>query len=261
MKKTCWLLLFFGSVSFASPVNNPAAPKMIEEGLYFQCPTWYNFRIGYEGNFVRDGRMEMQNESKDIDGYQQDTNSGTFTLGLQNRFDFYGTVGAYRTKAAWRIKEFDDSFSRIQLETHYNLSWSAGVKGIFFEWGNTTLSAGSRYSNISSNLLWLTKNGVPQSADHGKLKYKEWQIDLAISHKIDFLIPYVGVQYNNTHIMIFNEDVIIAPNENNKIQLKGKEHIGLNLGCAITAKKYFYLNLEGRLINEYAFTVSGEFKF
>jgi hypothetical protein len=210
---------------------------------------------------MRDGRMEMQNSDKEIDDFAQDTNSGTLTFGIQNRFDFYSTVGAYRTEAGWRIKE-GKSFSKIKLQTHYDLSWSVGVKGIFFEWGNTTLTAGSRYSDISSELLWLTKNGVPKKTNNADFKYKEWQVDIAISHKIDFLVPYIGTQYSNTHAYLEHiNHVVVGENASKHLRMKGREHFGLSLGCAITAKKYFFLNVEARLINEYAFSVVGEFRF
>lgn len=255
-------LLGLSNFIFASPVGNPSAPKLIEEGIYFTTPSWVSFRIGYEGNFTQNGMMVTTYQGKPIDCYEQDTNSGTFTINIQNRFDIYGTVGAYRTKASWRIEPTHNSFSKLEMETHYNWAWSTGVKGIFFEWGNTTFTAGGRYSNISSPLFWLTKDSIPYKVDASRLDYREWQIDIGLSHKIEFLTPYVGAQYTNTHSRIHGfKSTSISNQDPEELQMKSKEHFGIALGCAISAKKIFFLNLEVRLLNEEAFTVVGDFKF
>ena len=37
--------------------------------------------------------------------------------------------------------------------------------------------------------------------------------------------------------------------------------VGVYVGCAISNGRYFMLNLEGRLVDEEAITVSGDFRF
>ena len=47
----------------AAPVGNGASPALIQEGFLIPSSYWVDFRIGYEGDFVGDGRMEQIEES------------------------------------------------------------------------------------------------------------------------------------------------------------------------------------------------------
>ena len=87
------------------------------------------------------------------DIFKNDVNSGTITLNLQNRTDIYGVLGASRIRSDWR---FDNSgiMSRIELETNYKFYWATGAKIILFQWGNTALSLGGRYSTTKPSLTF-----------------------------------------------------------------------------------------------------------
>src|SRR3990167_10229915 len=161
MKK---LIIFFfvvlSNFAFSDPVGNPLNPEIMDEGFFISPSSWLNFRIGYEGIFVSDARMTKKTSDGKIDNFKNDVNSGSLTLNLKNRVDLFAVLGASRVRADWR---FDNSgtLSRIELETNYKFYWAAGIKIILFQWGNTVISTGGRYSCAKPTISSVTLDGGP----------------------------------------------------------------------------------------------------
>ncbi len=262
MKK--WIALFLLMTStfvYAGPIGNPSVPEIIEEGFMISPAAGASVRVGYEGNFVSDARLTQYREGRGrVDEFQLDINSGTLTLNVLNRVDFYGVLGASRIKSNWRF-EVNNVESRIETETNYRLAWSAGTNIALLTWGNTAFGAGGRYTYTDPSISWLTSNGVPINNVRTTIKFREWQGNLGFSHKIDIFIPYIGVKYSNAKARIIDADTIIANNGDASDHMKRNYHFGLYLGCTLSNAKLFMLNLEARLIDEEAFTISGDIKF
>ena len=254
-------LLLAGSLC-AAPVGNSYAPKLIEEGFFIPKDFCVNARSGYEGDFVADGKMEQFRQgSGRVDSYSQETNSGTITFNAVNRLDLFGILGSSRTSADWRFTDSEGGVHRIELETNYDFLWGAGARAILFEWTNTCLTLGGRYEFAQYFPSWLTSDGIPQSVSNSKLHWREWQIDLDLSYKIDIFAPYIGVKYSNARTKISGFSTPISESGTGTDQFKNKIPVGVFIGCGLSSSKYFMLNIEGRLVDEEAVTVSGDIKF
>jgi Chlamydia major outer membrane protein len=261
MKKIILLpFLFFITFTFASPVGNPLNPEIISDGFFISPASFINFRLGYEGNFVSDAKMNKKGGFGKIDNFQMDVNSGTFTLNLQNRTDVFAVLGASRIKTNWRFEDIGIQ-SRIEMESNYRIYWAAGGKIILFQWGNTALSTSGRYSNTQPSLLFVTLDGAIQDKDAMKIKYKDWQIDLGLAHQIDIFTPYVGGKYLKAQAKIHNAPVVITDGNFNYINMKNENNFGAYVGCTLSNSKYFLFTLEARFIDEDAISVMGEIKF
>jgi len=260
MKKLTSFFIVLTGYIFASPVGNPLNPEIIEEGFFISQTSWINFRLGYEGIFVSDARMDKKSEKGKVDNFKNDINSGSFTLNLQKRADFFAILGASRIRSDWR---FDNAgiMSRIEVETNYKFYWAIGGKIILFQWGNTALSIGGRYSYTKPTTSFLTADGAPRETEGSRIKYKDWQSDIGLAHKIDIFIPYVGIKYLSTQAKIQNTPVKISMEENNEIKMKNRDNFGVYAGCSLSNSKYFMLTIEARFIDEEAISVVGEIKF
>lgn len=260
MKKLVIFLMMISPALFAAPVGNPLNPEIIGEGFFISPASWINFRLGYEGNFEYDGRMEKKPNGGKIDNLKQDVNSGLLTLNLQNRADLYGVLGASRIRSDWR---FDDlgTASRIELETNYRLYWAAGGKVILFQWGNTALSTGGRYSTTRPSLSFITQDGTPQDKADAKIRYKDWQVDLGLAHQIDIFIPYIGGKYLQARAKVRNAAFAISDEGENIQKMKNRNPVGVFAGCTLSNSKFFMLTVEARFIDEEAISVMGELKF
>jgi hypothetical protein len=261
MKKLLIFLLLFFKILHAGPCKNPAAPKIIKKGFFIPPSKWFNFRAGYEGNFIYNRRFLQRSTSKRINKFEQDLNSGILVINILNRLDLYGCAGKGLIKANWIINTSDITFSHIEMETRYKFAWSSGVKVIFFEWGDTTFSLGGRYSFTKPEIRWISKDGEVLNIAPSRMTFDEWQVDMGISYKIDFLIPYACAKYSKAKSKIAIDGIVISSDGRSELYLKNKNRFGMALGCSFSSSKYFMFNLEVRLIDEEAFDVSGEFKF
>ncbi len=259
MKK--YFFLVFCSICFSlvgSPITNPAVARTVEKGFIFSGK-WFSFRFGYEGDFVSNRRLKQKDADR-IDNFSQDYNSGFLVLNLLNRLDVYGVLGQARYKADWIIKPYPPNFNRIELETSYRWRWDIGARAIFLEWGDVTFALGGRYSSTDPNLLWMSIDAdtyKPASS----FSYEEWQVDAAISYKIDLIIPYISVKYSHADVQLQVPDLTISSFGTDEIGMENRDNYGIALGCGFSNGKYFHLNGEVRLFDEEAFTLSGEFRF
>ena len=254
------MLCFFSSLS-ASPVGNAAAPELIEEGFFIPDDWWGNVRIGYEGDFVSDGKMEQYGQGYGrVDSYEQQTNSGVLTFNIIERVDLFGVFGASRTNADWRFVDSKNGVRRIEMETTYGFLWGLGARGILYEEEEMCLTMGGRFEASSYDPSWLTSDGIPQSVARGQITWRQWQIDLDFSYTIDIFAPYIGVKYSHARTQL---DGFLYPisEKGTSNQFRNRIPVGIVIGCGLSSGKYFMLNIEGRLIDEEAVTVSGDIRF
>lgn len=245
----------------AAPVGNTMAPQLIQEGFLIPCDSWVDFRLGYEGDFVGDGRMEQKEEgSGRVDTFQQYTNAATVTLNVLDRIDLFGVFGSSRVCSDWRFNTAT-TITRIQLETLYHFLWGAGARGILFEWGKVSLGFGGRYSFSRYRPSWLTTNAIPVSVKGTRLTWREWQVDLDLSYSIDIFTPYLGVKYSNATATLGVFPTPISSSGVGVDHFENRTPVGIFIGCSISNSKYFMLNIEGRLVDEDAVTISGDLRF
>lgn len=257
-----FFLLAFASYSLhAAPVGNTMAPQLIQEGFVIPIDSWVDFRIGYEGDFVGDGRMEQTvNGSGRVDSFQQYTNAATVTLNILDRLDIFGVFGSSRVCSDWRFTTAN-TITRIQIETLYHFLWGAGARGIFVEWGKVCLGLGGRYAFCSYKPSWLMTNATPVNVNGTRLLWREWQVDLDISYNIDLFTPYLGVKYSNASAKLGTFPTPVSNSGLGTDHFENRTPVGIFIGCSISNCKYFMLNIEGRLIDEDAVTISGDLRF
>lgn len=256
------IMIGAGSSLIAAPVGNPSFPELLEEGYFISSKSPLDLRVGYEGDFIGDALMKQQEEgSGRVDNYRQETNSGLATLNISDRVDLYGVFGSSRVCCDWRFMATDLTINRVQLETGYHFLWAAGGRAIVLKWGGTVFGVGARYNAASLKPAWTSVNGLPIPTAGTCLRWREWQIDFDVSHQIEIFVPYIGVKYSSSFTKIGVFPVEISSSGSGVIHMKNRRPVGLVIGCALTSGKYFMLNIEGRLIDETAATIVGDFRF
>lgn len=259
-----WVLIFsFWIAAFqGAPIGNPAAPGLVQKGILLSSQAPLSVRSGYEGDFVSDGRMKQFDQGTGrVDCYQQDTNSGTVTCNLYDRVDLYGVFGSSATEADWRFTDSLNQIHRVELKTQEAFLWAVGGKAILYQWRHLFVGMGGRYSFSRYSPDHLTVDGTSQSVAGGDLQWREWQIQADIGCKIHIFTPYIGIKYLNAQTRINGFSVPIAADGTGSDSLKNRVPVGLYLGCGLTNGSYFFVNVEGRLIDEEAVTVSADLRF
>jgi len=246
----------------SAPVGNTASPQILQKGFFIPDECWVNLRLGYEGDFVFDARLNQKQEgSGPVDKYSQTTNSGTVTLNVLERLDLYGVFGSSRACAQWRFKNLLGNVQNAEMETMHAFLWGFGARAILLEWGNWDLGVGGRYSAANNPLSWLTIDGSNAEAAGAHSRWTQWQVNCDISYHIDIFIPYIGIKYAIEKAVLDTISTPIANSGSVIDHFKTKCPIGLDLGCALSTSKYFMVNVEARLINEEALTISGDLRF
>lgn len=246
----------------SAPIGNPSAPRILEEGFFIPKKCWANVRAGYEGDFVFDGQMEQDEEgSGSVDRYTQTTNAGSVALNLLERLDLYGVFGSSRVCAEWRFSDMADRVRNAEIETSHNFLWAVGGRAILFTWGNWDLGFGGRYSALHNHVQWLTIDGSNASVAGARCRWREWQANVGVSYHIDLFTPYIGVGYLNVRTALDGLTSSIADLGSRRDHFKNRIPAGIYLGCTLSTGKYFMLNVEARLVDEEAVSLSGEFRF
>ena len=245
----------------AAPVGNAAAPQLLEDGFFIPSQCWVDFRLGYEGDFVGDGQLKQVISGQGrVDTFQQYTNAATVTLNVLDRLDLFAVFGSSRVCSDWRFNYFG-GISRIQLETFYQYLWGIGGRGILWEWGASCLELGGRYARCNYKPCWITSNAAQVHVEKSEIHWKQWQFDLAISYKIEWLIPYIGIKYSRVISLLKGFSVPISRSGTGTDHFTNKTPVGAFLGCSFSNGKYFMLNVEGRFFDEQAATISGDLRF
>jgi hypothetical protein len=261
MKFLAYFAIIANAWVFGAPVGSPVAPGLIQEGFFIPCNSPVNVRAGYEGDFVADARLQQFGGGQGrVDNFNQQTNSGTVTFNTLDRFDVFAVFGSSRSCADWRFTVEDDTH-RAEVETLYNFLWGAGARVIVYKSCAANLSLGGRYERCQYDNLWLTIDGVVQPGADTFLHWRVWQIDVDFGYQIDIFTPYIGLKYTNVRTRIGDFDEPIANNGSGNDQFQNRSPVGVFIGCTLSTGKYFMLNVEGRLIDEEAVTISGDFKF
>lgn len=250
------------SALMAAPVGNTAAPQMLQDGFFIPSECWIDLRAGYEGDFVADARMKQRKEGHGrVDDDSQSTNSATVTINLLDRLDMYGVFGSSRTSAQWRFLDASGAVHNAEMETFHNFLWGVGARAILFEWCHCDLGLGGRYSSVNNKPLWLTIDGTNAPVSGTHCRWSEWQVNIDISYHIEILTPYIGVKYSSARTHLGTFTTAIASNGSGNNHFKNRDSVGLFVGCGFSTGKYFMLNVEGRLIDEEAVTISGDLRF
>lgn len=262
MKRIVVFAGLFASALFAAPVGNPAAPQLIEEGFFIPRDSWIDARAGYEGDFVSDERMEQYKEgSGRVDTYQQDTNAGVAVLNLLDRVDIFGIFGSSRTRADWRFLTAEGVIHRVEMETLYQFLWGVGARAILFEWGNMVFGIDGRYSFSNYKPAWLTIDGINDSVSGARCRWREWQVGSDFSYNIELFTLYLGLKYSNAQTRLGSFEVPISADGSGTNHFRNRMPVGIYFGCSLSRGRYFMLNIEGRLVDEEALTISGDLRF
>lgn len=256
------LALSISSLVHGAPVGNTAAPKLIQKGIFSSSSARTTLRGGYEGDFVSDARMSQYDEGTGrVDECSQIANSGTATLTFSQRVDLYGVFGTSSTKADWRFTDETGFIHRIKTEMDEAFLWGVGARAIYYEWCGLVLGLGGRYSTSHYHPAWLTSDGIHESTSGAHLDWSEWQISFDFSYTVRLFTPYIGFKYSHARTNLTDFSVPISQDGTGDNHFKNREPVGLYLGCALSTGNYFFLNIEGRLIDEEAITISADFRF
>ncbi|PIV11967.1 MAG: hypothetical protein COZ98_05450 [Candidatus Omnitrophica bacterium CG_4_8_14_3_um_filter_43_15] len=162
--------------------------------------------------------------------------------------------------------EFSEKYSGVDLkyETETAFAWGLGATVLLKEFNNgIRIGIDGRYRQVEPDIDKLTLNSVSYSpGDVGisnlSAKYKEWQVALGISKEFGQFVPYGGIKYNDVEASM-KATILGTTYKTDDINSDGV--VGIFVGCDFLPTKNLSIGVEGRFIDETAFTVSANYRF
>lgn len=237
--------------------GNPDEPELIDQGLFFAPNSSIGLKIGYQGDFIFNRRLEATSGVHClVDEFSSRMNQGVATLNLMDRIEAFGSVGAMSAYTAFRPHRDE---KRREFQTGDALTWGAGGRVLLFPWGDVNIGCSGSYQYADLPIRFDAINGESFSTD-AKMKYWEWQVAALLSYRIEMFEPYCGVSYSVAEA-VFRHVSSNMQLGHRQFKMKSQERVGLALGCSLTASKVVDLNLEVRLFSEESLTIAGNIKF
>jgi len=217
-------LLLSAGISYAAPTYGPDMP---EKG---------NWHMGFEANIVRDRHM-----SKNLGDAKSDQIFFSESYGIYDWLSFDGKIGLGYVKFApreTRALDLDPGFSGgygLRFRTYYN-----------------------EFSEIRAVLGFHHISVHPHKDEVGSMRYyavwDEWQASLLLSKRFKRWHPYVGAKVSQ--LFIIRKD-----NVDDHWRWNGSDdHFGIFTGMNAELFDDWYVNIEGRFIDETAINLSINYK-
>lgn len=254
--------LLFASKGWTVYLGNPASCELPQEGIFLSEESKVGLKVGYQTQAVLDRKMELVSEQSFLGGFVDQVgmgfDQGVLILNVIDRLEVIATLGTMRL---WldRTPSLD---MRLSLETHKNFVWSIGGQTMLVLWGDTSLGVLANYlsSNLTPDVLLL--NQKPFSKQKTSLSYHTWQIEVALSQKIDVFSVYVGGAYSYAHLD-FSSDIFqqLFLNHPNEERYQNRHALSMVVGASLAAYKAFTMNFEAQAFGQTAIGVRMEFRF
>jgi opacity protein-like surface antigen len=245
------VIVFFGyiSVANAAPVGNPAK-SILEKGDT-------SFKIGVELDFVTERDLDVSDEDVSIE--ELNWYAAKISFSITNRVEPYILLGAAGG-------EFTEKYTGVDLtyETETDFAWGIGTTILLYELENgIRVGLDGRYRSVEPNIDKIILNNVSYSpGDVGisdfSAEYSEWQIAFGVSKEFGQFVPYGGIKYTDVEASM---QATISGTTYKTDDVNSDDVIGIFVGCDFLPIENFSINVEGRFIDETAFSVALNYRF
>lgn len=224
IKACCLLLLLLPAVCYAAPIYGPDMPKRGQ---------WY---IGFETNLVFERDMHKGLGEAESNQYFYNTSYGVYDW-----LSFDGKLGVGDT-------EFD-TVETGHLDFDSGFAGAYGLRFRIYNDESKKVKAIFGFQHISAHPPHETVNDVKYTAI-----WDEWQFSLLISKAYGRFEPYLGLKASQLYL-------IRKDNVEKSWSWNGSEdHFGVVLGSHIDLSENLYINVDGRFIDENAFSTALTYK-
>lgn len=274
MKRLFALMLSLVSASslYANYNGNPAQPVLLQNQIFYGQPLpqagceWEPMKIkfGYERTQVNDRKLASHHPHHNrIDRFEMLSNQGVMTIGLWDRIEAYGKLGAASftfTDRPHKHHRHHHSNAQCHYITNDGPIWGAGGRVVLVRHCNTVVGFDGNYQFTRPKVF---SDGHHQGKHNSRahLKYHEWQLGLGVAQQISYFTPYIAVNYSSVHASLKDIAKHATSGTHNNYRYRNRHSVGMAVGATITACETANLTFEARLIDETAYTVDLEVFF
>jgi len=179
--------------------------------------------------------------------------SGTSTLGtlawsIQERFNLQIELGSGNFNWNWQ-----QAGNHLSGQSYGGLLWEGDAKLVLFEAKDTLFALDGQVGGWSWMEGPITSNGTALTQfSHSLLRF--WQVSAALSQRISWLTPYLGMAVNHTRMKI-------SQLATESVWLNARHILGPFGGCTISNGSLFLVNWEWRGWFEEGVSLSAQIRF
>jgi len=259
------LLLNLPFVATAGVVGNTASPDTPKGPGVFTMKQQRNLAIktAVDMEFLtgRDLHASDATKTEILNGHAY---SGKISFVAFDRIEPYFRLGIAQMKAKWT-----EAGTEVKLESDDNFAWGVGGKVLIwnFEKPKIKLVGDGSYRIADLDVDKAAIAGQAVSFDTAKSRFliREWQVALLAATEIDVgtggkeevlgistLVPYAGVKYSQMYgrLRLVRSDATFF----NPGVVEADHNIGIFAGCDFVGPNSVSLNIEGRFLDETAFS-------
>ena len=250
------LICMFCVQAFAAHVGNVASPALNSNGGEDR---------GLRVSFINDSLLERELENIDQSTMECEGDFRMLQLGVVtgDRAEFYGLFGVL---ADGFVSE-RDPWDTLGYYFDDGFAWGLGTKVILLDFGNgLRIGTDAVYRKAEVELEAISLNGVKYYKGDYPLRFDgtfaEWQFAIGVSKEFSGhnfkVVPYGGVKYSDVEVWAeasSDGETYVSP------EVGSDKVFGVFFGTDLFVSDDLSVNLEGRLIDEQAVSVSCTYRF
>jgi len=257
----CIVVLASTISSYAMPVGNIGAPGTLKKGLIIKDEnSKFGFILGAEVDLNSDRNMKHQ--AKDTEYFFYGGKAG---VTIADKAFVYGLVGGAEADQKYKI-----SSDQVEWDTKTDLAWGVGGTAVIYEKdvqyadNKAILRVGidGKYRSSDLGVDKVKVNDEIYNSTDARLTEKkyncdEWQVALGVSYQFDTFSPYAGVKYSDAS----GSAKAMVSGQSYQYDFNPKSNFGIFAGLDVLAFDSLSVNLEGRFIDETAFSAGTTLRF
>ncbi|MEI8301339.1 MAG: hypothetical protein WCG10_07035 [Chlamydiota bacterium] len=250
------------SKGMAVYLGNPATCELPQEGVFLSGENKVALKVGYQTQSVLDRKMEVVLQPGFLGGCVDQIgmgfDQGVLVFNIIDRLEVVATLGSMRLS-------LDRTFTpnmQLTLESHSSFVWSIGGQTMLILWDSTSLGVVANYLSSNPTPEIVLFNRTPYLKDKTHISYDTWQIEVALSQKVDVFSVYLGAAYSYAQLKIVSDlfqkiglDSICEEN------YKNRHSLSMIMGVSLAAHKAFTMTFEAQAFGQTAIGMRMEFRF
>lgn len=245
----------------AEPVTLPSGAIGIKGTVYEERPSWARASVGLgiEGNVIDES--ELRDQNGDMEG---DIGTVKIIYSVADRVDLYADFGVASGMEYSAEQTVNNVTSDVTFAMSDETALGMGIAVVLYREDNgLSLNADLKYRKIQDmDYDSVTVDGATSSRDEleatTEANYEQWHAALGLSYQLGMLTPYAGIKF------VGGDYSAAAMVDSTAYELRSTgndSRVGAYAGLTLLPAERLAIDIQGRVVDEEAFSASLTFMF